>query len=265
MKFNCANLIQGSVFLFALSVTLLTACGGGGSATADTTAPTVNTLSPLAGASSVAVTATITATFNKAVTASSINATNFTLSDGTTNVTGEVSYDSASRTATFTPKSQLNYLKTYTATITTGVTDMAGNALQSDYFWKFTTVHKPVSQTIPNPILVFDYKESYVVNEKTHERYFFTVSNWSDFPNELFAASPELPPCGLNTSSSRTWVTVHDDKDLSLSGFCSLYSPNSLNGIWFAVPSETPPPSIYIVLNDRLTQTVYKSNVVTPK
>src|SRR3990167_3907279 len=42
--------------------------------------------------------------------------------------------------ATFTPSSNLVYATIYTATITTGVKDSAGNAMAADYRWSFTTV-----------------------------------------------------------------------------------------------------------------------------
>jgi Bacterial Ig-like domain len=264
MKFNRANIIQGSVFLLALSATLLTACGGGGGAVAVITIPAVNSAFPLVGASGVAVTATISATFNEAMNASSVNVTNFTLSDGTTNVTGEVSYDSASHTATFIPKSQLNYLKTYTATIATGITDEASNALKNNYIWSFTTLQTPFSiANLPNPILVFDRMDTYSVSGVAYDRYRFTVYNWSDYPTEMFAARTDLPACGSNNSASRTWVDVHDASTQSyIYGFCAFYSPEDLNLIWFSVPTGTTPPSVYITLTDRLTPTVYTSNTV---
>lgn len=43
------------------------------------------------------------------------------------------------RTATFTPLADLDYDTAYTATITTGVKDLAGNAIEADYVWSFTT------------------------------------------------------------------------------------------------------------------------------
>ena len=62
--------------------------------------------------------------------------------------TGTVSYATGSRTAIFTPNAPLLPNTTYTARITTGATDLAGNALAgnqaplpaaSDYVWTFTT------------------------------------------------------------------------------------------------------------------------------
>jgi hypothetical protein len=43
-------------------------------------------------------------------------------------------------TATFTPTDPLEGDKEYTATVTTGATDLAGNPLAADVVWKFTTL-----------------------------------------------------------------------------------------------------------------------------
>src|SRR5439155_15386961 len=58
-------------------------------------------------------------------------------------------------TATFTPAANLAPLTTYTATISTGARDLAGNALAVDFVWNFTTGVIPdttapmVSATVP--------------------------------------------------------------------------------------------------------------------
>jgi hypothetical protein len=54
-------------------------------------------------------------------------------------VAGTVTYDASNQMATFTPTGALGVGATYTATITTGVKDAAGNALASKYVWGFTT------------------------------------------------------------------------------------------------------------------------------
>jgi hypothetical protein len=104
----------------------------------DTTPPTVMAVSPGNSATGVAVTTTVTATFSEAMDASSINTTTFLLdSVGNTPVSGAVTYSGT--TATFTPSANLAYSTTYTATITTGVMDLAGNPMSADYSWTFTT------------------------------------------------------------------------------------------------------------------------------
>lgn len=123
-----------------------------------------------------------------------------------------------------------------------------------------------VVEPIPNPILVYSHKQTGVDGlGNTVDWYFFTVANWYDFPAAMFAARPDLPPCGLNNSASRTWVDFHRSADNSrIYGFCALGTPSDLNGIWFGmVPAGTAPPaSVYIRMTDRATSTVYTSNQV---
>src|SRR5688572_4088084 len=63
---------------------------------------------------------------------------------------------------------------------------------------------------IPNPVLALSSREVYSVKGKQFTRYKFFVENFAEFPAELFAAAPGLPPCGTNTKASRTWVDVYD-------------------------------------------------------
>ena len=86
--------------------------------------------------------------------------------------------------------------------------------------------------------------------------------NKDSYPAEMFAAAPALPPCGANTKSSRTWVDIFDSRGKRLYGFCALGKPADLSRIWFALEVGVVPPSyVYIELNDRQTNTKYKSNL----
>jgi hypothetical protein len=115
---------------------------------------------------------------------------------------------------------------------------------------------------LPNPVLVFTGQESYQTGGKSFMRYNYAVDNSAAYPAELFAASPQLPPCGKNTKASRTWVDIYDQRGKRLYGFCALGKPADLNGIWFALEDGVAPPSwVYIELTDRATNTKYKSNL----
>ena len=86
--------------------------------------------------------------------------------------------------------------------------------------------------------------------------------NFTEFPNELFAAAPDLPPCGKNTNSSRSWVDIFDQQGKRLNGFCALGKNKDLNSIWFALDEGVLPPSwVYIEINDRRSNSKYKSNL----
>ena len=115
---------------------------------------------------------------------------------------------------------------------------------------------------LPNPVLVFTGQESYETGGKSFTRYRYAVDNSAAYPADLFAASPQLPPCGNNTKASRTWVDFYDQRGKRLYGFCALTKPADLNQIWFALERDVVPPSwVYIEMTDRATNTKYKSNL----
>ena len=118
------------------------------------------------------------------------------------------------------------------------------------------------AQTPPNPVLYLTGLEHYTTPSGAFVRYRYDVLNKGDYPAEMFAAAPNLPPCGRNANSSRTWVDFFNARtNARIYGFCALGSPQNLNGIWFAVPEGTVPPSyIYIELIDRQTNQRYRSN-----
>jgi methionine-rich copper-binding protein CopC len=103
----------------------------------DTTAPTVTSTNPASGASSVATSTSVTATFNEAV--QNVGNSTFTLKDAAgTLVPANVTYDSATNTATLQPSAALAPGTGYTATLTNGITDANGTALATTS-WSFTT------------------------------------------------------------------------------------------------------------------------------
>ncbi len=106
---------------------------------ADTTRPLVISTDPTNLATSVPLNKIISAVFSENMDPSSITNTTFLLKIGTTAVTGNVTY--AGVTATFTPTTKLLSGTKYTATITTGAKDVAGNTLAANYVWTFTTVN----------------------------------------------------------------------------------------------------------------------------
>ncbi|MDI6874339.1 Ig-like domain-containing protein [Candidatus Solincola sp.] len=116
--------------------------GAGVRVVVDWTPPQVSSVSPLPGSVNVPVDTLVTATFSDAngMLASSINPSTFTLVDEEgTSIPGTVSYDPGTMTATFDPDVDLFYGYTYTATLTTGITDLAGNPLPAPYSWSFRT------------------------------------------------------------------------------------------------------------------------------
>lgn len=127
--------------LLALLAMLQVSCGGGngGDGTPpDTTPPTVTSTSPADGATDVGIDNAVTVIFSEEMDATTVNESNFTVTIGGAPVAGTVLF--TGETATFTPASPFGSKTTYTATVSTGVKDLAGNAMAEDYIWTFTTV-----------------------------------------------------------------------------------------------------------------------------
>ena len=105
--------------------------------TGATLQPLVLTTSPTPNETGVVLNKVVSATFNMPMDPATINTSTFTLKQGTTTITGVVTY--SGNTALFTPNANLTANTVYTATITTGAHNMAGVALASNYVWNFTT------------------------------------------------------------------------------------------------------------------------------
>lgn len=129
--------------------------------TADITKPRVSGTVNANGATGVPINTKVGATFSEAMDPTTITTTTFTLKQGTTVVPGTVAYSGVN--AVFTPTDNLALSTLYTARITTGATDLAGNALAgnqaslpaaSDYVWSWTT-GATADNTAPRVILTY--------------------------------------------------------------------------------------------------------------
>jgi hypothetical protein len=134
---------------------------------------------------------------------------------------------------------------------------VAGNATSNA-----TAITPNHALVLPNPVLYLTGTEPFSKGSTNYIRYNYDVFNKDAYPDALFAPAPALPPCGANTKSSRTWVDIFDQRGKRLYGFCALGKPENLSGIWFAMEEGVIPPSwVYIEMNDRQTNTIYKSNL----
>jgi len=120
--------------------------------TPDTTKPQVVSTVPLSAAATVPVNQSVSATFSEAMDPLTITTTTFQLTDpGGSLLAGTVTYDPINFIATLTPSAPLTVSTTYTATITTGAADLAGNLLGSGGApnpWSFTII----AALIPPPV-----------------------------------------------------------------------------------------------------------------
>jgi hypothetical protein len=111
----------------------------------DATAPTLVTRAPAAGATDVDVSANVVATFSEAMHPSSLGASTFTLvpAAGGAPVAAAVTRSADGTVATLDPAGPLAAGTAYTATVTTGASDLAGNPLAAAETWTFTTAGTP--------------------------------------------------------------------------------------------------------------------------
>src|ERR1017187_2279665 len=94
------------------------------------TPPELVSTVPANAATAVPLNQAVSATFSKAMNPLTITTGTFQLTGpGDTAIAGTVSYDAINFIATFTPTALLTASTTYTATVTDGATDLAGNPL----------------------------------------------------------------------------------------------------------------------------------------
>jgi len=122
-----------------LLLSLAASCSGGGSSGGSAGAPRVMSNTPLAGATDSPVNGSASATFSETMDAATLDTTTFTLTSepGSIPVQGTVIY--ADPTVVFWPAAHLADDTTFTATITTGASNLAGVPLGAAHTWSFTT------------------------------------------------------------------------------------------------------------------------------
>lgn len=130
---------------------------------AETTAPTVTLAVPFNADTGAPLHRKVRVAFSEAMDPSTINAKTFLLHQGKTPVPGLVAVPTGT-TASFTQGSSLAPGTLYTATLTTGVKDLAGNALASNYVWSFTTAPAPDPKVETEKIFI----DRFVMLEDSH-------------------------------------------------------------------------------------------------
>src|SRR2546422_454798 len=198
----------------------------------------------------------------------------FTLKQGSTDVAGTVSY--AGVTATFTPAGNLAPLTAYTATVTTGARDLAGNALPTDFNWSFTTGVTPdttrpiVSATVPA-----DAATAVAINQTTNATFSksinpltFITTSWratgpartaetapvgSDFASKIatFTPASTLAPNAVYTATITTGA-----RDLAGNALAA-------NFVWSFITAATPGGQVPVTFGAATTFVVLAGSTVT--
>lgn len=94
----------------------------------------------------------LTATFNHALNASTVNGSSVQLLNSSNSpVSGSVSYNANSRTVQFTPSATLGYGQQYTLKLSTAIADVDGETLGTEYTARFTTGSQLLSDPTTGP------------------------------------------------------------------------------------------------------------------
>jgi ABC-type transport system substrate-binding protein len=131
------------ITFIGLALVLAVSTGCSQSSSSPTAPPAPDTAAPMVVATTPANRAIsfdpITATFNEPMSVPSVTTSTFSLVDEEgTIVPGFVQYQGDLHKALFAPSVDLVPGRTYTARITAGVQDVAGNPMASDVEWSFT-------------------------------------------------------------------------------------------------------------------------------
>jgi uncharacterized repeat protein (TIGR02543 family) len=186
--------------------------------------PIVVSTSPANAATGVFLDKIVTATFNENMNPVTITSTTYTLKQGTTPVTGTVSYTGT--TASFTPSSPLTPNTTYTGRVTSSVKDLMGNALQEDYVWTFTTgIFYTLNVTAANGTVVKNpnqasYANGTIVELTATPNAGYTFTSWSGDANGIISPASIFINANKNVTANFTLTTslCPTTVDLGLSG-----------------------------------------------
>lgn len=125
--------------------------------------PAVASTRPASGSAGIPVQDALAATFRDAMDPATITPASFTVTGPARSpVPGSVAFDEPTRTATFTPSAPLAPGTRYAATITRAARDLAGNGLDADFVWIFTTASVADARGLPRSPRLGD-DDSYVI------------------------------------------------------------------------------------------------------
>jgi hypothetical protein len=183
-----------------LTTLMLVGCGKDDPVTTDTKAPTVVGITPANGATNVPLDQVITVAFSEKLASATVSATTFTVVP----TVGTVALSADGTIATLTPVVLLPSTQ-YTVTLTTGITDAAGNALAQNSVTTFTTGTSGGGGT-PGVYTSGSYSFNFTEIAFPPETGSFSVTGSSLDPSGVFPTGITEACGGLNISGADTSI-----------------------------------------------------------
>lgn len=203
----------------------------------DTIAPTILSVQPQDGSTNVSLHASLKASFSEPMQSTTITTDSFLLYDATSNrVSGTVMPSGDS--STFTPSSPMAQNSLYTARITTDVTDLAGNHMENEYAWSFTTTIPDttppiVTNTSPSANetgvaidreLVVEFSEAMNVTTINTSTFILQDSQGNPFSGEIIDGDTFRPYANLALAETYTATITTGVTDLAGNPMAQPYS-----------------------------------------
>lgn len=184
----------------------------GANISADTTKPTIKGTWPINNDTNIAVNpGALNIQFSEAMDPTTINSNTVTLKRGTTQITGNVTYDAMSYSASFAPNVVLTTNTNYTLTISggatsTSATDIVGNPLVENYIVVFTTSSTGDTQA---PKIMFangdEYSVAVTFSEPMNSAKITDSTNWA---KSILNPANYAIVYGTPGTATNTWATT---------------------------------------------------------
>ncbi len=207
--------------------------------TTDTSPLTVSGQSPLGGATSVPVSTSVKATFSKPVTAGSVSVT--VRNPAGTTIPGATSYDSTTRTATFTPTAVLAGAVLHSVTV--NATDTGGQSVSSGGTWSFTTARPSGAAGVCPCSLFGDDTQPSILEENDTDPVTLGVRFTVDSPGTISAVRFYKGPNNTGAHTGTLWTGA--GTQLATGTFTS-ESTTGWQTLTFATPVNVSPGTEYV-------------------
>ena len=186
--------------------------------------PIVTTIEPEDGATLVTINTRIYVGFSERMDPSTINAETFLVGNG---VGGDINMTVTGKGAGFHPTYLLDYNTEYDVRITTGVKDVAGNAMEAEYTWSFTTEPEPWTQLIGTP----ENERAIDIEIDSNDNIFIAGSSGGDFDGHTNAGKGDVYIAKYNPSGSKEWTQLFGTEEYDAAAGLAL---DSLGNIYVA-------------------------------